>query len=191
MATIERTIGTILLLGLFSCSAFALDAKDSCKDEIKINGEGAYSQDLATRKAKKAWSNQARIYYGDDFANAAVAFNDNSSTRGVEIVRCSQPASMWVCEVRGRPCNDNKTTDQIVVVIPSPLPLFRDVCRFSPQPCDPEVKWVQRRLIVKGYDIVADGRLGDQTRTAIRQYKNSQGHDGENIDSWLLQSLRA
>ena len=182
-AIIERiVVATVLTLALAGPS-LAVEVAPTCGNEIAINGAGAIKEERALQKAIEAWRGQAITTYGIFYGNEKVAIS--GAGKGVEKVRCARTLiGLVVCQVRGRPCIENKTEQ-------AGEPPIDGYCRFKPQPCDPTVKWVQRRLNDKGFSIAEDGRPGEETKAAIRRYKvrHDLGFDSF-IDDRLVDSLK-
>ncbi len=185
--TIRRACVAGLTMVAYGGVAMAAETAPTCGTEIAINGAGAIKEERAFTKAVDAWRAQAittyGIYYGNEkFARTGTGVGEKV---GLDRVRCGRTlVGLFVCQVRGRPCIENK----IEQAGEPPL----EICLYSPSPCDPMVKWVQKRLNEKGARIVEDGRDGDETRSAIRRYKDRRGlwPVDSNIDEPLLESLR-
>jgi peptidoglycan hydrolase-like protein with peptidoglycan-binding domain len=58
--------------------------------------------------------------------------------------------------------------------------------------CNPEVKWVQTRLVAKGYRVRVDGSEGEETRNALRKFiKANNLGEGSEVTDKVLQALAA
>lgn len=148
----------------------------TCKSEIVATGNGALTEHGAKDKAIRQWRNQVVTQHGVFYGDFAIA-NDG---KGGVVERCARSLlGLTVCQARGRPC-----------LVPSGS--TESECRKSDSPnCDPTVKWVQSRLVAKGFDLSVDGSAGPRTEKAIRAFrKSAKLEDSGEIDDKLIEALK-
>lgn len=162
----------VALVGVFSGASLAVDY--SCKKEISVTGNGAFTEDGGKRKALKTWQDAARadggIYYGDEkTANEGL---------GVVVERCARSSiGLMICQAKGRPCVV-KSDD------------VSECTKNDSKDCDPKAKWIQSKLNAAGYDVGnVDGNIGRVSERAIEKFKKAKGITSDSIDA-VIEALK-
>lgn len=163
---------TLTVVGAFSGASVAADY--SCKSEISVTGNGAFTEEGGKKKALKAWQDAARashgIYYGDEkTANEGL---------GVVVERCARSSiGLMICQGRGRPCVEKSEN-------------YLECTRDDSKDCDPKGKWIQYKLDKLGYDVGrVDGNIGPKTERAIEKFKKDKGVTADTIDA-VIEALK-
>ena len=168
----------IAAVALVSFAGVSLaDDNYSCKKEVGVTGNGAFTEDGAKKKALNAWRQaviaDAGIYYGETTtANEGL---------GVAVERCARSSiGLMICQARGRPC--------VTVITGTDVECGRD----DSKECDPKAKWIQSQLDKKGYDVGRiDGNIGRKTEKAIEAYKKKNGISDDADIQKVIDSLKA
>ena len=171
----SRLAFAVVALVSFAGASLA-DDNYSCKKEVGVTGNGAFTEDGAKKKAILAWRNaviaESGIYYGEPAtANEGL---------GVAVERCARSSiGLAICQARGRPC--------VAVITGADVECTRD----DSKECDPKAKWIQGQLDKQGYDVGRiDGNIGRKSEKAIEAYKKKTGIPDDADIQKVIDSLK-